>query len=488
MKERGLFVKKEKESGFQAVKISLFILATVMALLVGFFFLTGEQLFYKDSDSDISLVQPDGGVIELSQGVVVDQLFTTDIERLESITVYWGAYYRTNYGTINIQLIRRDNFEVYMDGVFDASQLGEGTPLTITAQQPIENLKDVPVYIHITADSQPGTSATPLYLSTGSREGACLYLNSQPISGLLSFDAKGTDYLFIGKHYWLIAGIICFATAALLLAENILYRKGKHSYLINAISAVKKYRFLINQLVARDFKTKYKRSILGVFWSFLNPLLMMLVQYFVFSSLFNTDVSNFPVYLLVGTVCFNFFSEACSMALMSILGNATLLTKVYVPKYIYPLTKIMSSVINMLISFIPLVLVCLFTGIHFKKSALLSLHFFVCLIIFCLGLGMLLAALMVFFRDMQFLWGVLTMVWMYATPIFYPEKIIPDEFRFVLDINPLFHFIKNVRICLIDGLSPEPLAYIQCLLIAFGMLLVGSLVFKKTQDKFVLYL
>lgn len=481
-------MKNKNTQEIHIFRASIIIFSICVFLLVGFYFLSGEQLLYKDSKSNISMVQPDCGVAELSQGVVVDQIFTTEIEKLESITVYWGAFYRVNYGTINIQLIDLNSGEIYMNEDFDASQLGEGSPLTVTATEPLDNLSGIPIYIHITSDSVPGSAATPLYQSNGSREGCALFLNSQLTQGLLSFDANGKDCIWIGQHYWLFCCMVLIVLGVFLLIENILYKHGKHSYIVNFITAIRKYSFLISQLVSRDFKTKYKRSILGIFWSFLNPLLMMLIQYFVFSNLFKTDVTNFPVYLLIGTVCFNFFSEACGMCLTSILGNAGLLTKVYVPKYIYPLTRTLSSVINMLISIIPLVIVCLFTGVRFEKSALLSIHFFVCLIIFCFGLGMLLSALMVFFRDMQFLWGVLTMVWMYATPIFYPEKIIPQEFRFVLDLNPLFHFIKNIRICLIDGISPEPFVYMQCLLIAVAMLLVGSFVFKKSQDKFVLYL
>ena len=111
-----------------------------------------------------------------------------------------------------------------------------------------------------------------------------------------------------------------------------------------------------------------------------------------------------------------------------------------------------------------------------------------CLVIFCLGLGLLLSTSMVFFRDTQFLWGVLSMMWMYATPIFYPETILPDEFKFILTINPLYYFLKNSRICILNGISPEPFAYFQCFMIALGMLLIGALVFQKNQDKFVLYL
>ena len=290
------------------------------------------------------------------------------------------------------------------------------------------------------------------------------------------------NYIWTGLHYWefMAAGL----AVILLFLDAVWYRarSGKRSYVVNAVIAVQKYRFLIHQLVARDFKTKYKRSILGVFWSFLNPLLTMCVQYFVFSTIFKNNIQNFAVYLLIGVVMFNFFSEACGMALTSILGNAGLITKVYMPKYIYPLTRVMSSMVNLGISLIPLFLVCLATGVHFQKSVVLALYFMMCLVIFCLGLGMLLSTSMVFFRDTQFLWGVLSMMWMYATPIFYPESILPENFRWVLRINPLYHFLKNTRICILDGISPEPFVYFQCFMIALAMLLVGALVFRKNQD------
>ena len=176
------------------------------------------------------------------------------------------------------------------------------------------------------------------------------------------------------------------------------------------------------------------------------------------------------------------------MSLYSILGNASLITKVYMPKYIYPVTKVLSSVVNLAISLIPMVIVCLVTGVKFEESVLLSLYFLVCLIVFSMGMSLFLSTAMVFFRDTQFLWGVFSTIWMYATAIFYPESILPDNFRFVLDINPLYHFIKNVRICILNGISPEPAVYGQCLLIAIVTLLLGALVFKKNQDRFVLYL
>ena len=247
-------------------------------------------------------------------------------------------------------------------------------------------------------------------------------------------------------------------------------------------------RFLIKQLVSRDFKAKYKRSILGVFWSFLNPLLNMLVQYVVFSNMFRFDIPNFPVYLLCGNVVFSYFSESCGMALTSIIGNAGLITKVYVPKYIYPLTRIISSMINLLISLIPLFGVAAISGLVPTKAYLLLPIPLLCLAMFCLGLGMLLASAMVFFRDVQFLWGVLTTIWMYLTPIFYPISAMPTAVQTVVKMNPLYYYLTFVRTCIIDGISPEPVMYAQCVFIGLAMLGIGAFVFKKSQDKFVLYL
>lgn len=252
--------------------------------------------------------------------------------------------------------------------------------------------------------------------------------------------------------------------------------------------SLRKYNFLIRQLVNRDFKKKYKRSVLGILWSFLNPLLLMMIQYFVFSNIFRNSIPYFAAYLTIGTVAFNFFSEASGMVLTSIIENSRLITKVYLPKYIYPFIKILSSIINLSISLIPLSLVCMASGVSFHKTTLLSLYFWICLIIFSFGIGLVLSTFMVFFRDTQFLWGIFNRMWMYMTPIFYPENILADKYKFVLLMNPLFHFLKNIRLCIIEGVFPQPMEYVYCLLFAFGSLAVGLFIFLKNQDKFILYL
>lgn len=469
-------------------KFFLLILLAYIFLIFSLYFLAGDQFRFRRSRGEVVMQAADSGVGELTQGMVIEQTFQAKIQRIESVSVQWSTYYRTNTGLVVMELLRQEDGEVLMRTDFDAASIDDGQAVSMSVEEPIETAYDVPLVIRMYADSQPGTAVTPLISTYAEREGAVLSVNGEAVPGMLCFAVSGTDYIWTGIHYWKFSAALGALLALLFLTAWLRHRNGKHSYLINALIAVSKYRFLIRQLVARDFKTKYKRSILGIFWSFLNPLLTMIVQYFVFSTIFKSDVPHFAAYLIIGTVMFNFFSEACGMTLTSILGNASLITKVYMPKYIYPLTRTMSSAVNLSISLLPALIVCLVTGVRFQKSTVLALYFFVCLIVFSLGLGMLLATSMVFFRDTQFLWNVLNMMWMYATPIFYPETILPDNLRFVLQINPLYYFLKSIRMCILDGLSPEPAVYFQCCMIALGMLLVGALVFYREQNKFVLYL
>lgn len=474
------------------INISRFCICLFVAywvLIIAFYFLAGDQLHLRQSRGDIPLPIAETGTVELSQGAVVEQRFTTRIQRLQSIAIQWGTYYRSNTGTVTMELWNESTGTFLLSQNFDVSAITEGGLTTLTAEEPLEGLFGATLLLRIYADSQPGAAASPMMNSSApAEEGLSLSLNGVSAAGTLCFSASGQDYIWTGIHYWQFAVAFGVLLALILLYVYRCWATGKHSYVVYALIAVKKYRFLIRQLVSRDFRTKYKRSVLGMFWSFLNPLLTMCIQYFVFSTIFKSDIPNYPAYLLIGIVSFNFFSEACGMALTSIIGNAGLITKVYMPKYIYPLTRVMSSVVNLAISLIPLLIVCIFTGVQFHPSVILALYFLICLIIFSLGLGLLLSASMVFFRDTQFLWGVFSMMWMYATPIFYPETILPENFKFILQINPLYHFLKSIRFCILDGLSPEPVVYAQCLAMALGMLMIGALVFRKSQDRFVLYL
>lgn len=465
-------------------KIYAGVFAAFALMLVLFFFLAGDQIKYRDGKNVINVTQATGSTTELVEGVVVEQIFVSDIDRLKSISFLCTTHYRDNTGFLNVVL--KDGSRTLIDDVIDVSKIEENVPVVVEADDYIDGVRSKKLSLFITASSRPG-KAVSILLDSTSTQGITLYVGNHQ-QGSICFATAGQDFVFTGQHYWeMVAGLLVTLAGLLLYSYRRFVKKG-HDYIVGVICAMEKYEFLISQLVSRDFKTKYKRSVLGVFWSFLNPLLTMTVQFIVFSTLFRNDIVNYPVYLLTGIICFSFFNEVTNMCLQSITGNANLVKKVYMPKYIFPVSRTLSSSINLSISLIPLLLVSLITGVHLQKSVILMLFFLVCLIIFSLGVGMLLSATMVFFRDIQFLWSVIVMMWQYSTPIFYSASIIPARFSFILKLNPIYHFVKNARMCLIDGISPEPRAYAICFLFALASLLIGSLVFKKTQDSFTLYL
>ena len=187
------------------------------------------------------------------------------------------------------------------------------------------------------------------------------------------------------------------------------------------LKGLKKYKFLLEQLISRDFKVKYKRSVLGVFWSLLYPLLMMAVMAVVFSNVFkfSTPGVSYLSYLLIGLTYFNYFSEASNLAMSSVVANFSLINKVYMPKYIFPLSKCLFVGINFLLTLIPLYLVLIFTGTGINWYHLILPFSFICLFMFTLGMGLILSTVAVFFRDMFYVYGIIITIWTYLTPIMY---------------------------------------------------------------------
>ena len=256
---------------------------------------------------------------------------------------------------------------------------------------------------------------------------------------------------------------------------------------------LKKYRPLIRELTKRDLKVKYRRSFLGYLWSLLNPLLMMAVMTVVFSEFFKGrlgEVDNYPLYLICGQTLFSFFNESTTLSMYSVIQNASLIKKVYVPKFIFPISKIFSSFVTTSFSMAAILIVMLVTGARFTPYILLFWVPLVFLFLFCCGMGLILSYLSVYFRDITHLYSVLTLAWMYATPIFYPDTVADDfgtAVGVVLRLNPLYHFIKFFRCVVIYGTFPGIGVWSGCLISSVVMLLLGLLIFHKLQKKFILY-
>ncbi|MBR5739073.1 MAG: ABC transporter permease [Lachnospiraceae bacterium] len=302
--------------------------------------------------------------------------------------------------------------------------------------------------------------------------------------------------------FWIYGGVILALTIAVALYAAYLKKRldsGKDALGLRFLRMIHRYRFLMEQLVMRDFKIKYKRSVLGVFWSFLNPLLMMSVQYVVFSYLFKIrgNVEHYAIYLLCGIVIWNGFTDCSMQSMRSITGNAHLITKVYVPKYIYPISKVFSASINVMLSMIPLLLMTVVYGLfsnphlYLSKAILLLPMALLLLLVFCVGVGFILSSLMVFFHDIEFLWSVFVTVWMYATPIIYSLDMFGEEARWlvtVMQFNPMYHYITFVRTIILERTAPSFAEMGLTVLISLVFFGVGLLVFRKSQDRFILYL
>lgn len=477
---------KKKRSTTLEQGCAIFMVAYIV-FTIGLYLIAGDQ--FKNRISDKSIVSMDGNmpVNALQMGETVEQTFVPQMDILDSISLRFATFARQNTGTIRVKLLNDLDKSILLDKQLDISCFRDNAYVTVQPETKIKSVKGKKLRILIVSETgTPDNAVTLWYNNTAKAPNQQLFLNGKPVNGVLCFNALGKEELIFGQYYYEIMAAI--GIIFLLYCINLIYRhkKGKRSLGLNIINAFTKYEFLLSQLVSRDFKTKYKRSVLGVLWSFLNPLLSMMVQYLVFSTLFKSDIPNFAVYLLIGIVFYSFFSEATSMGLMSIVGNSALITKVYVPKYIFPVSRVLSSTINLLISMIPLLLVVILTHAPITLALLLLPFSIICAIVFCIGMSFILSAAMVYFRDMQFLWGVISMLWMYATPIFYPESILPQNLMILFKMNPLYHFIRFSRTIILEGVSPEPKAYLFCIIAAIIPLAIGAFVFKKTQDKFIL--
>lgn len=465
-------------------------------LAVTIYLVAGQQFHYTAVTSDALSATTTVG--ELVDGLTITQRLIAPAESLTGFDLMAATYGRSNTGTLHA-VFTNNAGEVVAAKDIDIATLPESKYFTISLDSVAQvQAGDSLTLTLTTTGCMPGNAITIYCGDTivagrfdiiqSISEADRYTINGVPGAGKLCVKVNCIRTLTFYRDYWLIIGGAFAALALLCLYWWRGAKDGRNNPLVAVCMLFTRYGFLIRQLVSRDFKTKYKRSALGMAWSFLNPLLTMSVQYVVFSTLFKSDIPNYPVYLLSGIVFFNFFNEAVSMGMTSITGNASLIKKVYMPKYIYPVSRILSSLVNFALAIIPLFLVMLITGTAFTPALLLLLFDMLCLLGFVTGMSLLLTTAMTFFQDTQFLWGVVSMMWMYLTPLFYPESIIPAQFLTVYHMNPMYQYITFARICIIDGVSPEPMAYLWCILSSVVVLGLGILTFKRHQDKFVLYL
>ena len=255
------------------------------------------------------------------------------------------------------------------------------------------------------------------------------------------------------------------------------------------IKTLFKYQDLIKELVARDLKLKYRRSFLGYLWSILNPLLIMIVLTVVFMNLLGKGIENYPVYLFTGRLLFEAMKNSTTNAMKSVTGNASLLRKVYIPKYIFTLSKVTSCMVDLLFSIGALIIVMIATGARFYWQFLLTPIVIIQLYLFSCGLGFFLAQLNVFFRDIQYIYSAVLPAWMYLTPIIYLIEKMPAQIQFVIKaFNPMYYYVAQFRDLVYYGRLPGPRIFWGGWLMAIVMLIFGTWSFQRSKDRFILYI
>ena len=253
------------------------------------------------------------------------------------------------------------------------------------------------------------------------------------------------------------------------------------------LKKLSQYQFLFTELVKRDFKKKYKRTVLGMLWRLLSPLLMLLVMKLVFTQFFGRTTPHYTTYLFAGTLTYSFFTESTGQGMSSLMGNAAIFSKVNVPKYLFLLSKNVQTLINYGLTLCIFFLFCVFDGITFTWKFILLLYPIVCLVLFNLGVGLILSALFVFFRDIQYLWAVITQLVMYMSAIFYTIDRYSYNAQCAFLLNPLYLFIRYFRKIVIEATIPTIWFHLLMgadVLIALGL---GAWMYKKYNTRFLYY-
>jgi len=262
----------------------------------------------------------------------------------------------------------------------------------------------------------------------------------------------------------------------------------KRSLVTYHLATISQFKHLLHLMVKRDFVTRYRRSILGVLWSVLNPLLTMIILTMVFANIFRMDVEHFAIFVFSGQFIYNFFNEATTLAMGSVTAGSGMIKKQYIPKYIFPLSKVLSATVNLAFVFIAFILVFVATRAPLHWTIILIPLPVLYTFVFSLGLGFMLSAASVFFKDVTYLYGVLLTMGFFLTPIMYTPDILSQRMFHLIHLNPLFHYVQYFRDLALHGTIPSLWSNIVCIGFALGALVIGLYVKMSQQDKYILYL
>jgi ABC-2 type transport system permease protein len=253
--------------------------------------------------------------------------------------------------------------------------------------------------------------------------------------------------------------------------------------LIEEFKELLRYRDLLTQLIVRNIKTRYKRSVLGIVWTMLNPLLMMLVLTFVFSEVFKFSVTHYAAYALAGISLWNFFAQTTSGAMSELIWGGSLMKRIYIPRAIFAFTALGTALINLMLSLAPLFLIMIITGVPLRPTIFLLPAPILLTAMFALGVALFLSRIAAYFADVLEMYQILLTMWMYLTPIIYPKEIVPARLKWMLNLNPMYHLIEFFRAPLQEGWVPNLKMIMLATLISVLTLTFGWWFFSRKADE-----
>ncbi|MDR1560160.1 MAG: ABC transporter permease [Clostridiales bacterium] len=250
---------------------------------------------------------------------------------------------------------------------------------------------------------------------------------------------------------------------------------------------LQKYGFLFSELVKRDFKKKYKRTVLGMLWSLIGPLLQLLVMSLIFTRFFGRSMAHYTIYLFAGNLVFSYFKESTNTGMCSLVDNAGIITKINVPKYLFLLSKNVSALINFLLTLCVFFLFCAMEHITFSWRFIALVYPVGCLLFFNIGVGMTLSALFIMFRDIQYLYDIFTMLLMYLSVIFYTLDSYSERTRYLFYLNPVYVYIRYFRIIVLENRLPAPSFHALAAFYAVTAVGMGAFMYVRYNYKFLYY-
>ena len=452
-----------------------------------YFLIAKDPLSRETIRESYSKVEAVATVGEMLDGTVIRQTFESRADYLNAITVRFSNYGNLPTGTVVLEL-KNTRGELLARQELEAGALADNADYSFRFDEPVDIRSCKSLQLEITASGSTQMAALTTWVGV-QQPGCELTVNRIPWPNTLYFEPEGYSTVNYPLWHWVLTGVLLIAFVSFCLYERAMERKGKKTGFNEIVHIFDRYTFLLKQLVSANFKNKYRRSYLGILWSLLNPLLMMVIMSIVFSVVFRfSNIPNFQVYLILGQVMFSFYSEATQVCIMTIVGSGQLIKKVYLPKYIFPLSKVVFSLVNLGISFIAVFLVMAFYRVPLTINALYIPLIIGSYFLFALGIGLILSAMMVFIRDTQHLYSVLMMALGYLTPIFYSIDVFPRTFQIIFKLNPLYHYITAMRTTMLYG---QPLSLTEsaiCIGLGCLFLALGVRYFHRRQKKFILYI